>query len=254
VTVAERPLSQGSGGEPEQAVTSAPRISWPEFQAYLSDHWVPKSTPHVSIISQNGGGKTYLVGRGLLPMLDDERVLFVDTKHDDDEINRIGMFRVKKVPTRMERRLHYRHKKPRDQWFQLMVTTRDQVAAAIRTCVAEGGWVIVLDEERSITDKTPYYNLGGLVAGIRLRGRSRGITLIGLTQAPFYVNESFYNQAHHLFIGSLLDVRAKRRLGEIGGDTTEIMAIVSQLRLHEFLYIGPLNDTGRRTMFIVKVP
>ena len=157
MTVAERPLSQGSGGEPEQAVTSAPRISWPEFQAYLSDHWVPKSTPHVSIISQNGGGKTYLVGRGLLPMLDDERVLFVDTKHDDDEINRIGMIRVKKVPTRMERRLHYRHKKPRDQWFQLMVTTRDQVAAAIRTCVAEGGWVIVLDEERTITDRTPYF-------------------------------------------------------------------------------------------------
>lgn len=232
--------------------TRVPITRWADHHARMVDNWEQSSTPHVSIISPTGNGKSYLVGRGLIPALRDEQVMLLDAKGWDSEINRLGFRTVRKFPTQFERRLRDSDREY-SRCYRFMATDPVSTATLVEKCYNEGNWTIIFDEERAIAD-TPPEGLGlkGVIEKIRLRGRGR-VSAISGTQAPRFVGSSFYDQASHLYLARLEDARTRKRLQEIGGNSKVIDYIVSRLGRYEYLYIGPLTERGVRRMEIVKV-
>ena len=227
------------------------RVTWQQHHAEMVQDWTLEDTPHVSIISPTGNGKTVLITQGLMPALRDEQVIFFDVKGWDGEINGVQMRRIKRFPTRVER--NFRNKEPMSHWYLYRATDNVETARIISRAYQEGSFTLIFDEERAITDRHPSLGLGSLVEMTRLRGRGR-VSVIGSTQAPRFVASSFYEQASHMYIGRIEDRRARKRLQEIGGNTDVIEGIVSRLGRYEFLYIGPLDESGSRVMEVTKVP
>lgn len=227
------------------------RVNWHDHYIYMAETW--HAGEHVSIVCQTGGGKSFLFVHGLAPLLEDEQVIVFDIKGDDPEINKLKLRKVTHLPSRLEKRLIH-GEKPRSQWYHYLAFRQDDTRRMLDTCSRTGHMTLYFDEVRALTDKTPGLGLVSQIDAIWLRGRSREITVIAGTQAPRFVPSSFYEQARHLYIGSLLDRRAQRRLEEIGGDSDAIQDTVSTLALYEYLYIGPLKEDGKRVMQIVKVP
>jgi hypothetical protein len=212
--------------------------------------WTIDETPHVSMIAPTGSGKTILMTKGLMPAMRDDPVLYFDVKGWDANINKLGMRRVKRFPTRFERNM--RDTAPQAQWYHYRATDSVDTARMMERAYAEGGWTMILDEERAMTDRHPNLGLMALVEKYRMRGRGR-VTVISATQAPRFVASSFYEQASHLYIARVEDKRARRRLQEIGGNSDVIDRVVSQLPRYHFLYIGPLGAQGSRIMEVTKV-
>lgn len=234
----------------ERPPTELPRVTWDAHRAYMADTW--KAGEHVSVIGQTGGGKTFLVVHGLLPLLENEMLITFDVKGDDPELNSVQYRRIDTLPAPIKQKFLHGDK-PRARWYKYMATNQEDTRAMLDACYRRGSMTLHFNEIRAITDKRPGLGLLNNVDALWLRGRSRELTIIAETQAPRFVPSSFYEQARHLYIGSLLDRRAQQRLEEIGGNSDEIEDVVSELKLYEYLYIGPLTEDGKRIMEIVKV-
>jgi hypothetical protein len=226
------------------------RVPWESHAAYMAENWRPGE--HVSIISQNGGGKSFLFMHGLAPLIEDEQMIIFDVKGDDPEINSEETRKITQLPNRLQKRIH--GEKDRARWYHYMAVRQDDTRALLDGAYREGHMTLYFDETRALTDKTPGLGLSAQIDALWLRGRSREITVIAGTQAPRFVPSSFYEQARHLYIGTLLDRRAQQRLEEIGGNSDAVKDTVAGLALYEFLYIGKLQEDGTRRMEIVKVP
>jgi hypothetical protein len=224
---------------------------WVEGEEGLSQVWKPGD--HVSIFARTDWGKTHLVLKGLANLWDEEYPwLCVDCKGDDPMLQGFG-HRVGKLPPRIIReRFHdsqrYRIVVPYsvDQIPKAAATVRE----ALRTARRETGWILHFNEARALTDpKAPGLGLSGQLQAYWRMGRPH-VTIIAETQAPRWVPTDMYDQSSHVYIGGNLDERARRRLGEIGGDTDNIWRTVSLLGEHEFLYVRSLDGL----MQIVKAP
>lgn len=230
-----------------------PRKSWQEVKYDIYDMWKPKDSPHHSIISLSGGGKSYLATRGLLPMRGWRRALIIDNKGDDDTLRDVGR-KVKQLP-RSDPTFR-RRKKPSSRWYRLMVSddwgkARQQVQDALAQCYRMGDWTIFVDETRNLTDpRVPSLGLRNYVEQIWLRGRSRGVEMVSMTQAPRWVPSSFYDQPSFVWIGRINDERAHQRLREIGGLRREHLPVIQRLQKREFLVVGEGGDYTA----ITKVP
>ena len=234
-------------------VNNIPRRSWQEVKFDIYERWRPKDSPHHSIISLSGGGKSYLATRGLLPMRGWRRNLIVDVKGDDETLKEVGKpvrELPRKDPTFRKRR------DPDNLWYRLVVSddwakAREQVRKALDQVYRQGNWTVYLDETRNLTDpRVPSLNLRNYVEQIWLRGRSRGVELVSMTQAPRWVPSSFYDQPSFVWIGRINDERAHQRLREIGGLRRSHLPVIASLEKREFLVVG---DGGDYTA-ITKVP
>src|SRR6516165_11641041 len=78
-------------------VERIPHKPWNEVKFDIYKRWRPKDSPHHSIISLSGGGKSYLATRGLLPMRGWRRNLIIDVKGDDETLKDVGK-RVRELP------------------------------------------------------------------------------------------------------------------------------------------------------------
>lgn len=230
-----------------------PRRSWNEVQYDVYDRWKPKDSPHHSIISLSGGGKSFLATRGLLPMRGWRRTLIIDNKGDDETLRDVGRS-IRQVPRKDP--YFRKRQQPDSLWYRLMVSddwgkAREQVKDALAQCYSQGNWTIFVDECRNLTDpRVPSLNLRSYVEQIWLRGRSRGVEMVSMTQAPRWVPSSFYDQPSFVWIGRINDERAHQRLREIGGLRREHLPIIQKLQRREFLVVG---DGGDYTA-ITKVP
>jgi hypothetical protein len=234
-------------------VERIPRKSWNEVKFDIYSQWSPTNSPHHSIISITGGGKSYLATRGLLPMRGWRRTLIIDNKGDDDTLRDVGR-RVRELPRRDP---WTRSRKEADsRWYRLMVHEdwtrgREQVKNALAQVYSQGNWTVFVDETRNLTDpRVPSLNLRNYVEQIWLRGRSRGVELVSMTQAPRWVPSSFYDQPSFVWIGRINDERAHQRLREIGGLKRQHLGIIQNLQRREFLVIGNGGDYTA----ITKVP
>lgn len=250
--------SSPSREEPEDA--EIPLVHWDFVSDRLGDLWVPKIAPHISIISQNGGGKSYLIANGLLSQIQDEKVCIIDCKGDDDTWKKIGK-PVRKIPRASYRRFSSGMGKdePREHWYRLVVSHdpregREQVRRALSEMYKEGDWTIVLDETRNLTDpREPNLNLQPQIEALWLRGRSRGISVIAATQGPRWVPRSFFDQAQFHFIGVVEDADSQKRLLEIGGMERYHFPTIKSLPLYHFVYTDRQSEDGKRFRVVTKV-
>lgn len=227
------------------AVERIPRKSWDEVKFEIFKRWQPKDAPHHSIISLSGGGKSYLATRGLLPMRGWRKTLIIDNKGDDETLRDVGK-RVRQLPKRDP--LFHSEKEPDHSWYRLMVyedwaKAREQCKDALAHCYRQGNWTIFVDETRNLTDpRIPSLNLRNYVEQIWLRGRSRGVEMVSMTQAPRWVPSSFYDQPSFVWIGRINDERAHQRLREIGGLRRNHLGVIQRLQKREFLVVGDGGD------------
>lgn len=226
-------------------VDRIPRRPWDEVRQDIFKRWTPKDAPHHSIISLSGGGKSYLATRGLLPMRGWRHTLIIDNKGDDETLNDVGR-RVRQLP-RSDPWFRNRDD-PDHSWYRLVVfddwaKAREQVKAALAHVYRQGNWTVFVDETRNLTDpRIPSLNLRSYVEQIWLRGRSRGVELVSMTQAPRWVPSSFYDQPSFVWIGRINDERAHQRLREIGGLRRNHLGIIQRLQKREFLVVGDGGD------------
>lgn len=235
-------------------------MEWDAIHERVGKLWLPKTNPHHSIISQTGGGKTYLIRHGILSHIEDENVLFIDVKGDDPTADNLGKV-VTSVPRKFWRNFKksISHPRPMESWYRLLVhedwnDAREQVKKALSDCYKEGNWTIVLDETRCLTDpKPPNLGLGPFVEQLWLRGRSRGICVVAATQGPRWVPKSFYEQAQFHWIGVVEDEDSQKRLREIGGMERNHLHTIKHLEQHHFVYTDRLDEDGIRFRAVTKV-
>ena len=134
-----------------------------------------------------------------------------------------------------------------DDWDK----ARAQVKTALAEVYRQGDWTVFVDETRNLTDpRIPSLGLRNYVEQIWLRGRSRGVEMVSMTQAPRWVPSSFYDQPSFVWIGRINDERAHQRLREIGGLRKEHLGVIQRLQKREFLVVGEGGDY----LAITKVP
>jgi len=243
----------------DRSVPEIPNVDWTEIFCRVGDLWVPKETPHHSIIAQNGGGKSYLIVNGLLPHRQHRNVLIIDVKGDDPTLAKTGK-PVNKIPRRGLRSFNdwLSGEKPREHWYRLVVSenwndAQKQVRKALEDIYREGDWTVVFDETRALTEaRPPALNLGPYVEQMWIRGRSRGIEVIAATQGPRWVPRSFYDQAQFHWIGTVEDEDSQKRLREIGGMERPHLETLKRLPRYHYVYTDRLNDDGSRYRGITK--
>lgn len=242
---------------------AAPEIlhtPWDQIYKRVEGLWLPDKTPHHSIIAQTGGGKSYLIANGILPMIEDEHVLILDVKGDDPTLSEIGK-PVRKIPKRGWRTFNdwLSEGKPREHWYRLLVSenwtdARLQVREALSTIYREGNWTVVIDETRALTDfREPSLNLSPQIEALWLRGRSRKVCVVAATQGPRWVPRAFYEQAQFHWIGAVEDEDSQKRLREIGGFERNHLATIKHLEQFNYVYTDRLSKDGVRFRGITKV-
>jgi hypothetical protein len=247
----------------------APRVEWEDFDAWLCDSW--QAGDHFSIVAPTGAGKTFLIRYGLLPCWRRYPVFVVQCKPKDPDMKGLGR-EVKHFPTKLDRLPYetrgYDSKKwdTDPEWFRLRVPAyryssrgepaghrhaKQLVGGAIDRSFWQGEWVLVIDEVRAIAEpRQPSLGLEPVLENAWQRGRTQPLTIVAATQQPANVPSSFYDQPTFVAIGKMLDVGRFERLGEIGGDTKAIKAILPTLQQDEFLIIH--RPTGE--MIVTEVP
>lgn len=173
------------------------------------------------------------------------RNLIIDVKGDDETLKDVGK-PIREVPRSDP--FFRKRSRPDTLWYRLVVSddwakARAQVRDALAQVYKQGDWTVYLDETRNLTDpKVPSLNLRNYVEQIWLRGRSRGVELVSMTQAPRWVPSSFYDQPSFVWIGRINDERAHQRLREIGGLKRGHLGLIQNLQKREFLVIGDGGD------------
>lgn len=238
------------------------RIPWRQHRAWLDHNW--QSGQHVSIIVRTGGGKSYLVRYGLLPLWQLYRVLILDMKGGRDETLEGWGELVDEYPAREREAEDYQQPgeriyrlvvpefefNPRKRDTEGMQKAREVAGKALDECYKAGHWLVYVDEAQPLCDSQNSYGLGlqGPLRQIWQRGRSRGVTLVAATQEPLWVPNVYYSQPTHLYIGAEVDPGSEH-LRDIGGDRRAVVAALAALRQHEFLFIS----REPRAMWITKV-
>jgi hypothetical protein len=231
------------------------RMHWNEIHSRVGKLWIPGDAPHHSIVAQTRGGKSYLIGEGILKHVEAENVLIIDVKGDDPTYEKIGT-PVRKIPSRFSRTFNdwLSEGKPREHWYRMVVSedwtqARKQVSSALAQCYDEHNWTVVLDETRALTDpRPPGLNLSPMVEQMWLRGGSKGIRVVAATQGPRWVPRSFYEQAQFHWIGCVEDEDSQKRLREIGGMEREHLQTIKELQKHHFVYTDRQEDQRFRAI------
>lgn len=236
-----------------------PRVHWSSVHSRVGRLWIPGDAPHHSIVAQTRGGKSYLIGNGILKHKERENVLIIDVKGDDPTYEEIGQ-PVRKLPSRFARTFNdwLSEGKPREHWYRMVVSedwgsARKQVSEALAQCYAEHNWTIVLDETRALTDpRPPGLNLSPMVEQLWLRGGSKKISVVAATQGPRWVPRSFYEQAQFHWIGCVEDEDSQKRLREIGGMEREHLQTIKDLEKRNFVYTDRQEDERFRAITMVE--
>ena len=232
-------------------VLTIPDLHWYAVRNRINMYWEAREAPHISIMGQTRSGKSYLVRHGILPLCRWDRVLIIDVKGDDKTLTGLG-HPVRKLPgfTHGMKRL-IREDRPGDNWFRLIThddfaAAREQVGEAFERVYHEGDWVVVIDELRAITDpRAPGLALKDHWERFILRGGSRGIATVNLSQEPRWCPGSFYTQSNFYLFSRLEDEAAHKRLSEIGS-AKGLLPHITTIPRRWWLYMDNMDDSGDR--------
>lgn len=199
-------------------------------------------------MGQTRSGKSYLVRHGILPLCQWDRVLIIDVKGDDKTLTGLGK-PIRQIPRLMPgMRKLIREERPRDNWYRLVATnpdwgqSREQVATALQTVRQQGDWVVIVDELRAITDpQPPGLRLAPIWEELMLRGGSRGISMVNLTQEPRWVRGSFYTGAQFFWLSKIEDEAAQKRVAEIGS-SRGLLPHIQRVPRHNWIYMDNQED------------
>lgn len=219
--------------------SAVPAVSWPELRARFD--W--RQGEHVTLIGPTGTGKTTLA----IELLDRrDYVVVAATKPRDRTFAKLtkpprrgGLgFKLDRAwapnPELHPKVVLWPPIRRREDAQRQRSVFGSMLDGVFRT----GGWTVVLDELRYITDPR-YLGLASHVELLWQQGRAMGVSIVAATQRPRHVPLVAYDQVTHLFIWRENDAANLRRLGELSGvDTQLVQREVPLLDGHDFLYVN----------------
>lgn len=215
-----------------------PNVDWPIVAGRIRKGWGPDA-PGIVVLSQIRAGKSHLVVRGLLPLIDaTERVLIVDFKGDDPVVNRAPAQPVSRIPGRLWRGT----RRGRNQWYRIVIDDdvargQAQLDRALGTVWNEGHWVVYVDEGRPLAGRqAPDYNRPALMNRLVLRGGYKGIRTIIGTQTPSWVNRETFSQRGFAFAGHMHDEDVHKRVAQVLGNQRQTLPYLGSIRRRDWLY------------------
>lgn len=235
-----------------------PDLSFDIIRERVAEYWDPVEAPHMSIMGQTRSGKSFLARHGIVsPMLNFRKLLILDAKGTDATLRGFGR-PVQAIPRYMRTvRQMIREERPGDNWFRLQIRRgqqagHDQVGEALEIVYNEGDWIVLVDELRHLVDaRYPGINLKDQWEELMLRGGSRGIGLINLSQEPKWLPSSYYTQASFYWISRIEDEAVQKRITEIGSSRA-LLPHLQTIPKRQWLYMDNLDDDRfwARTMVV----
>lgn len=223
-------------GGTEKSRLPGESIPWKEFRDILKNDLEPSERTagkHFATIAPTRQGKTTLVTKGILPIYLNANVpvLVLDTTADP---------KLAKYGERMPRfgDMTDCHRVTISSLSNDSIT---KIFNAVSRAYKQGDMVIYVDEIRHVCDPK-YMGLGKMMENIWLFGGKHGITLGGATQAPRWVPTAFYDQSQVHCLFRIRDIRARKRIAEISGDTKTLDAVIPELARYHFAYVSPDGD------------
>lgn len=198
----------------------------------------------MTAVGPTGAGKTTLV-MDLLPLR--RHVMFFATKRRDpliDSLTNRG-FRKTRTPHAYMEKAVIHPLFPSDP-SRLQDEHRTVFRNAIVEAYRSGGWAIIADEVRYLTE---FLRLQREMELLWLQGRSLGVTVVAATQRPRSIPLTAYDQATHLFFWRDNDRENLKRIGEIGGsvNSRDVQSHVANLERHTMLYVNSRTGEAYET-------
>lgn len=214
-------------------------VKWPEFREILKHDLEPGNRTagiHFAMLAPTRGGKTTLATKGLIPIYRQEEVpvLVIDST-SDPKLAKYGE-RLPRFGKMTE--LH------RVAISDLSSDSVAKIHGALERAYKQGDILIYIDEIRHLSDPK-FLGLGKALENLWLFGGKRGVTIGGVTQAPRWVPGAFYDQSKAHFLFQIRDLRSRKRIEEISGDTETLRGIVPNLDKYQFAYVSPDGDVLR---------
>lgn len=207
-----------------------------------------KQGEHITLVGPTGSGKSMLIEQLL------ERRKFVvvlATKKRDATIERLRKEGFKftsnwdQVNAEMTPHIVYRPPFPNVSATELRNIHSNLFADILTSIFRQGGWTVVADEVRYLTE---FLRLKNEMELLWLQGRSLGISVVAATQRPANIPLTAYDQATHLFFWRDNDETNLKRIGGLGGlSAKDIRHEVAILGRHEVLYLNTRTGEGIRT-------
>lgn len=240
-----------------------PDVDWSVVESRLSEYWHALEAPHMSIMAATRSGKSFLVTRGIMPLVRNDRVLFIDAKGGKDKTTRTWGKPITALPNKFYRswRSIIHGPEPEEHWYRMVIHSgpknaaraQDQVRRAFDQILDEGDWILVFDELRVITDPSyPGLHLKNYYEEFILRGGSRGIATISLSQEPRWCPGAFYTQSNFYFFSRMEDEATHKRLAEVGSSKI-LLPHIQKIPRHRFLYMDNMDESGDRFWAKTKV-
>lgn len=233
----------------DDVTTAVPFEPWDVFLRRFD--W--RQGEHVTLVGANGRGKTTLE----LAILPQRRfVVFLGTKKRDSTqdalTGRMGYKLVAdpdEIHPDVANRWVLRPPFPKNANVRALKSLHASIfRRALMKAFKQGGWTIVCDEVRYLTD---YLGLADELELLWLQGRSLGATVVAGTQRPRHIPLEAYSQARHLFFWHTPDGGDVSRVAELASVNREAVAYtVPRLEGHKVLYVHP--ETG--TLLVTQSP
>lgn len=205
-------------------------VAWSDFRSRME--W--QQGEHVTLVGTTGQGKTTLTEHLLLPKRD--YVMVLRTKRRDSSLDSFPNFHKAEIPQTWMKRVMVTPPWPKEA-ERLFAAQRTVFKRALNDAYRSGGWCIVADEVRYLTDQL---KLKSLMELLWLQGRSLGVSIVASTQRPRHIPLEAYDMATHLFFWRETDKANVARVAEISGgiDTNAIMDRLPHLPQYQFLYVN----------------
>lgn len=221
-------------------------VEWSQFL----DQWKWKQGEHLTAVGPTGKGKTTFLVEALTKR---DAIIFFATKKKDSTVDRLAKRGYKivddyrKINPEIHTRYILKPPFPNVGATELKLLHQQIYRDALMYVFRSGGWCVVADEIRYLTDTLKLQNEMEL---LWLQGRSLHITIACATQRPRAIPLEAYDQATHLVFWRDNDRQNQQRIAEISGvdiDPKELMREVANLPGHQLLYVNTRTGQGIRT-------
>lgn len=222
----------------------APFIPWESF--FNQFHWYQGE--HVGLIGPTGSGKTTLA----VPLLTRRKfVTVIGTKPADETLDEFQLHQNYKRLDKWEHKMSPEKYPKRILWpnatsLYASEHQRNVFQHGLASMFVQGGWCVYMDE-LWIMSKT--LKMDHEIKTYLQQGRSIKLSLVCATQRPAWIPLEVYDQSTHLFFWKDNDEANLSRISGISYQSSNLIRdLVSNLRLHEVLYINTRDHTMCRTM------
>lgn len=218
-----------------------PNVPFDKVARRIARYWNPDEyNPHKGILAPTGGGKSYLIRYGLLPIVPRARVVLIDVKPGGEKTWRGWGNDVTEIHPKFglgpDGTANYRI------MLQPGSEGKAQVKRVLNIVATEGNTVLIMDDSRKITAHAPALGYANDVDALITDGRSIGITVILGAGTTTWSVGGLREQCGSYFLGMTNSARQRKEFADISGLPSEARSALDTLKPRQFLYCDRFGD------------